>query len=158
MEALAPILAYIALGSNLGDRAKYIADALDQLKHSEGVRVLAVSELLENPAVGGPENAPAFLNAAAELQTTLDPHALLYRLMEIEKNLGRRRRIKWEPRPIDLDLLLYGDQIIDSPALIVPHPLMQQRRFVLQPLAEIAADRVHPVLRMTMTELLARCG
>lgn len=150
----ASILAYIALGSNLGDRAKHIDDALDQLKQTEGVRVLAVSKLLENPAVGGPENAPAFLNAAAEVQTTLDAHALLHRLMEIEKSLGRRRRVKWEPRPIDLDLLLYGDQIIDSPDLIVPHPLMHQRRFVLQPLAEIAANHVHPILRVTIAELL----
>jgi 2-amino-4-hydroxy-6-hydroxymethyldihydropteridine diphosphokinase len=150
-----PITAYIALGSNLGDRKKNIHSALEQLNLSEGVTVLAVSSLMDNPAVGGPQDSPPFLNAAAKLETTLGSHALLIRLMKIEKRLGRARRIKWEPRPIDLDLLLFGDQIISSQELIVPHPLMHERRFVLQPLAEIAADVVHPTLQMTVGGLLA---
>jgi 2-amino-4-hydroxy-6-hydroxymethyldihydropteridine diphosphokinase len=149
-----PITAYIALGSNLGERKKNILSALEQLNFSEGTTVLAVSSLMDNPAVGGPADSPRFLNAAAKLQTTLGSHALLNRLMKIEKTLGRARRIKWEPRPIDLDLLLYGDQIISSQELIVPHPLMHERRFVLQPLAEIAADVVHPTLQMTIGGLL----
>jgi 2-amino-4-hydroxy-6-hydroxymethyldihydropteridine diphosphokinase len=149
-----PITAYIALGSNLGEREKNIHAALDQLNLSAGTSVLAVSSLMDNAAIGGPEDSPRFLNAAAKLQTTLGSHALLNRLMKIEKMLGRARRIKWEPRPIDLDLLLYGDQIISSQELIVPHPLMHERRFVLQPLAEIAADVVHPTLQMTIGGLL----
>ena len=94
-----------------------------------------VSSLLENPAVGGPKDSPPFLNAAAEIETTLSPIELLHRLLEIEKSLGRVRREKWEPRLIDLDLLLYGDQIIDTPELKIPHPLMHQRKFVLQGIA-----------------------
>jgi 2-amino-4-hydroxy-6-hydroxymethyldihydropteridine diphosphokinase len=150
-----PIIAYIALGANLGERKKNIYAALEQLNLSEGITVLAVSSFWDNVAIGGPKDSPRFLNAAAKLQTTLGSHALLNRLMKIEKTLGRNRRIKWEPRPIDLDLLLYGDQIISSQELIVPHPLMHERRFVLQPLAEIAADVVHPTLQMTIGGLLS---
>jgi 2-amino-4-hydroxy-6-hydroxymethyldihydropteridine diphosphokinase len=145
-----PIVAYIALGSNLGDRAGNIRAAVDALRASDEIEVLAVSSLVDNPAVGGPANSPRFLNAAVKVGTTLGAHALLARLLEIEKELGRDRRQKWEPRPIDLDLLLYGDQIISSQSLIVPHPLMHERRFVLQPLAEIGSDVVHPVLMMTI--------
>jgi 2-amino-4-hydroxy-6-hydroxymethyldihydropteridine diphosphokinase len=149
-----PVTAYIALGSNLGEREKNIHAALEQLKLTDDVKVVAISSLLDNAAIGGPADSPRFLNAAARLETTLGSHALLNRLMEIEKDLGRTRRTKWEPRAIDLDLLLYGDQIISSQELIVPHPLMHERRFVLQPLAEIAADVVHPMLQMTIEGLL----
>jgi 2-amino-4-hydroxy-6-hydroxymethyldihydropteridine diphosphokinase len=148
------ITAYIALGANLGDREKNIRAALSQLNKIEGVSIGQVSTLLENPAVGGPPNSPQFLNAAAELKTTLGSHALLHHLLEIEKKLGRIRRDRWEPRPIDMDLLLYGDHIISSQELVVPHPLMHERRFVLQPLAEIAPEAVHPVLQMTIAGLL----
>src|SRR4051812_964626 len=101
-----PVTAYIALGANLGDRAQTIRSALAALAQTEGVEVLRVSTLLENPAVGGPSNSPDFLNAAAEIRTTLDAHALLDRLLTIERSLGRDRREKWSPRTIDLDLLL----------------------------------------------------
>ena len=87
-------------------------------------------------------------------KTTLGSHALLHHLLEIERKLGRIRRDRWEPRPIDMDLLLYGDHIISSQELVVPHPLMHERRFVLQPLAEIAPEAVHPVLQMTIAGLL----
>ena len=154
MHRHTPISVYLALGANLGNREKNIRSAIEQLNHTDETRVVAVSPLLENPAVGGPPGSPPFLNAAAHVETILGAHALLKRLMEIEKNVGRTRRIKWEPRPIDLDLLLYGDQIISSQELIVPHPLMHERMFVLEPLARIAPDVVHPTLQMTIAGLL----
>jgi pantoate--beta-alanine ligase len=149
-----PVAAYIAIGANLGDRSRSIASAVEMLRSTEGIHSVRVSQLFENPSVGGPPDAPAFLNAAAELVTTLPAHALLHRLLEVEKALGRERRQKWEPRVIDLDLLLYADRIVSSDELVVPHPLMQERAFVLVPLAEIAPDVVHPVLQMTVRGLL----
>ncbi|HEX4054719.1 MAG TPA: 2-amino-4-hydroxy-6-hydroxymethyldihydropteridine diphosphokinase [Tepidisphaeraceae bacterium] len=154
MRNQAEVAAYIALGANLGDRRHNIHAALAQLKRTDGISVVRVSTLLENPAVGGPPDSPPFLNAAAELKTNLGSHALLHCLLGIERKLGRVRRQRWEPRPIDMDLLLYGDQIISSQELVVPHPLMHERRFVLQPLAEIAPEAVHPVLQMTIAGLL----
>jgi 2-amino-4-hydroxy-6-hydroxymethyldihydropteridine diphosphokinase len=145
-----PVTAYIALGANLGDREQNLRSAITALNDTPGCNVVRVSSFLENPAVGGPADSPPFLNAAAELRTTFDPHQLLQRLLEIEKTLGRDRRERWAPRTIDLDLLLFDDQIIDDPDLKVPHPLMHTRRFVLQPLAEIAPNVVHPILRTTI--------
>ncbi len=162
-EALAPptgsnrwTTAHLAMGANLGDRAANIAAAIAQLRALGAVRRLRMSSLIENPAVGGPAGAPAFLNAAAEIQTTLSAGELLETLLRIESSLGRVRAQRWAPRLIDLDLLLYGDLVIHQPGLIVPHPLMHERRFVLQPLNEIAPNVVHPVFGLTITELLAR--
>src|SRR5207247_7482683 len=122
------VTAYIALGANLGNREQNIRAAVRALDESPDVKVVLVSSLLENPAIGGPKDSPPFLNAAAEIHTTISPIELLQRLLEIEKNLGRVRREKWAPRLIDLDLLLYGDEIIDTPELKIPHPLMHERR------------------------------
>jgi 2-amino-4-hydroxy-6-hydroxymethyldihydropteridine diphosphokinase len=149
-----PLTAYLALGSNVGDRAHLLHDAIARIKKTPGIEFVRVSAFLENPAVGGPADAPPFVNAAAEVRTTLGSHALLHDLLEIERSLGRTRREKWAPRKIDLDILLYGDHIISSDELVVPHPLMHERRFVLQPLAEIAPDVVHPTLQMTIAGLL----
>jgi len=149
------VAAYIALGSNLGDRQANIRRALAILVESPGIEVRRISSLRLYDAVGGPPDAPQFLNAAAQLQTTLAAHALMRRLLEIEQSMGRVRREKWEPRTIDLDLLLYGSSIIASDDLVVPHPLMHERLFVLEPLAEIAADAMHPILQMTVGNLLA---
>ncbi len=148
--------AYIALGANTGDRRANLRTALARLGDMDGIGVIKVSSLLENPAVGGPPDSPAFLNAAAELQTTLAPLDLLTRMLAIEQSLGRVRREKWGPRPIDLDLLLYGQEVLDEPGLTVPHPLMHERQFVLEPLAEIAPNVVHPILKQTARQMLAR--
>jgi dihydroneopterin aldolase/2-amino-4-hydroxy-6-hydroxymethyldihydropteridine diphosphokinase len=154
MRSEHPITAYIALGSNVGEREKNISHAIDLLKKTAGLELIKISRRLENPAVGMGDDAAPFLNAAAEIHTTLGSHALLHRLLEIEHEMGRRRRQKWEPRIIDLDLLLYGNQIISSQELIIPHPLMHERQFVLEPLAEIAPQVVHPTLQMTIAGLL----
>ena len=145
--------AYVALGANLGDRRGNILAALGRLRAIGGVRVTKVSSLLENPAIGGPADSPAFLNAAAEIETTLPARRLLDELLDIERQLGRERREKWGPRVIDLDLLLYGDEVVDERELHVPHPLMHERLFVLQPLAEIAPQVVHPILQQTIRAL-----
>jgi len=155
MRMSTPVTAYLALGSNIGDRERALRTALGKIAKTPGIELISQSTFLENPAVGGPDDSPPFLNAAAEIRTTLGAHALLHQLMEIERSMGRSRREKWAPRNIDLDLLLFGDHIISSDELIVPHPLMHQRRFVLQPLAEIAPEVVHPTLQMTIAGLLA---
>src|SRR3712207_4442331 len=124
MPAPTAVTAYVALGSNLGDRKAAIRSAVLMLDKLEGIRVRRVSTLFENPAVGGAPGAPEFLNAAAEVETSLDAPQLLRRLLEVERALGRQRRERWAPREIDLDLLLYHDRVIDSPGLSVPHPLM----------------------------------
>lgn len=149
------ILTYIALGANLGDRASTIHAAADELAATPGIFNFRLSPLLEFAAVGGPANSPPFLNAAAELRTDLTPQQLMTRLLEIETKFGRQRHEKWGPRTIDLDLLLYGDIIIDEPGLTVPHPRMQERRFVLEPLAALAPQLRHPVSGLTIGHLLA---
>jgi 2-amino-4-hydroxy-6-hydroxymethyldihydropteridine diphosphokinase len=146
--------AYIALGANLGDREQNLRAALARLEETPGVRVAKVSAFREYPAVGGPPDSPPFLNGVAEVESALTPHALLGRLLDIERELGRERREKWGPRTIDLDLLLYGDQIIRTEHLTVPHPRLHERRFVLEPLAEIAPEAVHPIVNATITSLL----
>lgn len=148
-------IAYIALGSNLGDRRQTMQRALEKLGQNDRLRVMRVSDFLENPAVGGPADSPPFLNAAAEIQTDLDAESLLEQLLKTEQSLGRHRREKWGPRTIDLDLLLFDNQIIHTDGLIVPHPLMHQRSFVLQPLAQIAPDAMHPQLEQTIAQLMA---
>lgn len=146
--------AYIAMGANLGDRASNIFNAVARLSRTQGIRIGRVSSLIETPAVGGPANSPPFLNAAMQLQTALQPQALLAALLETERGLGRVRKEHWGPRAIDLDLLLYGDQVLSMPQLTVPHPLMHTRRFVLEPLAEIAPQAIHPILNQSVEVLL----
>jgi 2-amino-4-hydroxy-6-hydroxymethyldihydropteridine diphosphokinase len=124
--------AYVGLGANLGDREATIRAALAELPG-----LVAVSELRETDPVGVVDQ-PAFLNGAAALDTDLSPRELLDALLSIERELGRERRERWGPRTIDLDLLLYGEERIDEPGLTVPHPRLHERRFALEPLAELA--------------------
>src|SRR5689334_24340244 len=128
------ITAYIALGSNLGDRRDYLDRALQALKQRPGIIVRQVSSYYETAPVGGPPGQGDFLNAAAELHTDLKPKELLQTLLEIERQLGRVREVPMGPRTVDLDLLLYGDLIRDEIELTIPHPRMHERLFVLQPL------------------------
>jgi 2-amino-4-hydroxy-6-hydroxymethyldihydropteridine diphosphokinase len=149
-----PVTTYIGIGSNLGEREVNLRRALAALVQSPGLEVRRISAFLNNPAHGGPEGAPDFLNCAVEAQTTLAAQPLMKRLLEIEHEMGRLRREKWEPRIIDLDLLLHGDTIMATDSVTVPHPLMHERPFVLRPLAEIAPQAVHPVLGATIRTLL----
>ena len=148
--------AYVGLGSNLGRRERNIEAALNALQTTRGVEVVAISSLYETDPVGGPEEQPRFINAAAHVRTTLGPARLLAVCNQIEDALGRQREIRWGPRTIDVDLLIYDREIRADPELTLPHPLLHERRFVLEPLAEIAPDLLHPVLQMTVGELLEK--
>ena len=130
--------AYVGLGANLGDREATIRAAVAALPG-----VVAVSRLLETDPVGVTDQ-PRFLNGVAALETDLSARELLDRLLEIERELGRERRERWGPRTIDLDLLLYGEETVDEPGLTVPHPRLHERRFALEPLAELEPDALIP--------------
>jgi 2-amino-4-hydroxy-6-hydroxymethyldihydropteridine diphosphokinase len=148
-------LAFIGLGSNLGDREATLEAATRLLRESPGIAVRSVSSFHETAPAGGPASQGKFLNAAAALETSEDATSLLGRLREIEARLGRVRTVRWGERSIDLDLLLFGDATIDTPDLTVPHLRMAVRRFVLAPLAEIAPEAVDPMNRRTVADLLA---
>lgn len=132
-----PVTAYIALGSNLGDRESTLHGALAAIGKLPGTTLGRVSSFMENAAVGGPADSPPFLNAVCAAQTELPAQELLQHLLRIEQQFGRVRAAADAPRTLDLDLVLYGDQVIAEPGLSVPHPRMHQRRFVLWPLLQI---------------------
>jgi 2-amino-4-hydroxy-6-hydroxymethyldihydropteridine diphosphokinase len=155
MTTRCPPRALIGLGSNLGDRRATLESALAQLSAAPGVVVAKVSSFHETAPVGGPEGQGLFLNAAAALDTTLEPLPLLHLLLDIEARHGRTRTVHWGPRTLDLDLLLFDDRVVNTPELSVPHPRLAVRRFVLEPLAEIAPDAVNPVTKRTVLEMLA---
>jgi 2-amino-4-hydroxy-6-hydroxymethyldihydropteridine diphosphokinase len=137
-------LVHIGLGANLGDRERIVQAALDRLDSEDGIEVVRVSSLRETDPVGYTDQ-PRFLNGVAELETELAPRELLERLLAVERDLGRvREGPRYGPRTIDLDLLLYGDAVVDEPGLRIPHPRMTERRFVLEPLAELEPDLVIP--------------
>ena len=146
------VTAYIGMGSNIGDREANLSRAVAFLGQVNGVEVTAVSSYYNTAPVGYVQQ-PDFLNAAAEIKTTLSADELLQVCICIEKELGRERIIRWGPRTIDLDILLYGDQIINEEYLTVPHPRMHERDFVLEPLNEIAPQALHPVYRQTVREM-----
>lgn len=148
-----PHTAYLGLGSNLGRRKKNIAAALGALQSARDIEVDAVSPLYETDPEGGPEDQEPFINAVARLRTRLTPERLLAMSMNIEETLGRKRIIRWGPRTIDLDLLLFDDVIQSEEDLTLPHPLMHTRTFVLRPLLDIAPDLVHPAMGVTFREL-----
>jgi 2-amino-4-hydroxy-6-hydroxymethyldihydropteridine diphosphokinase len=149
------VTAYIAMGSNLGDRRGHVERAMVALRGHSGIQHVRVSSLYETAPVGGPAGQGPYLNAAAEIQTTLSPEELLQLLMQVEADCGRTRTVPDGPRTLDLDLLLYGDLVRPGPDPVVPHPRMHMRGFVLVPLAEIARGAVHPVSKKTVAELLA---
>jgi 2-amino-4-hydroxy-6-hydroxymethyldihydropteridine diphosphokinase len=151
-------LALIGLGSNLGDRQATLEGALAALGNKPDVAIRKVSSFHETQPVGGPPGQRMFLNAAAALDTTLDPFQLLAALQEIEDQFGRVRTVRWGQRTLDLDLLLFGDRIIDTPRLTVPHPRFATRRFVLEPLVEIGPEAIDPVTKRTIVEILADLG
>ena len=149
---------YVALGTNLGDRLLNLGEARRRLallgEHRPG-------PVLESPALlppGDPTPQPAYLNGVDQLDTPLTAVALFHQLKRIERQMGRLVATRWAPRLIDLDLILFGDQVIQTAELTVPHPAMHQRRFVLEPLAALAPDAWHPIFRCTARELLERTG
>jgi 2-amino-4-hydroxy-6-hydroxymethyldihydropteridine diphosphokinase len=129
--------AFVGIGSNLGDREGNFRRAVELLSAEDGIDVVAVSEIRETDPVGPVEQGP-FLNGAVRIETGLAPRELLERLLAVEERLGRVRRERWGPRTIDLDLLLYGDDVVDEPGLTVPHPRLHERRFALEPLSDLA--------------------
>ena len=128
--------AFVGIGSNLGDREAHLRRAIELLSAEDGIKVTRVAEIRETDPVGPVEQGP-FLNGAVRVETDLAPRELLSRLLDIEERMGRVRRERFGPRTIDLDLLVYGDQTVDEPGLSVPHPRLHERRFALEPLAEL---------------------
>ena len=154
---VAQTTAYIGLGSNLGNRGDNIEKAVNRLEKSPDVTVIKVSSLIETTSVGGPAGQNCFLNGSAQILCRCMAEHLLSLMQEIEYGLGRERtenRTKWASRTIDLDLLLFGSEIIDLPHLKVPHPLMHTRMFIMEPMAEIAPEVLHPRLNQTMRQIL----
>jgi 2-amino-4-hydroxy-6-hydroxymethyldihydropteridine diphosphokinase len=146
-------LAYLSLGSNLGGRERMLARALELLAAPD-LRVRRISPVYETEPQDL-KSQPWFLNLVAEVETELFPRQLLARVQRIERELGRKRTTPKGPRTMDIDILLFGNFVIDTPELVVPHPRMAERRFVLEPLAQMAPELRHPILKRTIRELLA---
>lgn len=134
---MTPVLAYVALGANLGEAETTVRAAIAALGRLPGTQLVAASSLYRTAPVGVPEPQPDYINAVARLATTLTPHALLDELLALEARFGRVRPYRWAPRALDLDLLLYGDVVLDTPRLTLPHPRLHRRAFVLEPLLEL---------------------
>ena len=151
-QGLDSVCAAIALGGNLGDSVRILSEAIAVLDRLTGIEVAARSHLYRTAPVGPPQ--PDYLNACILINTTLSPSALLRELLATENQFGRVRQARWGARSLDLDLLFYGERILDIPGLTVPHPRLHERPFVLVPLSDIAPNWQHPILRKTTEQLL----
>ena len=148
--------AFLSLGSNLGDRLANLKRAIEKIEEPSQIMLTKVSPVYETEPVGR-ENQGWFLNLVLQVETSLEPFALLERLSSIEDQMGRKREKRWGSRNIDLDILLYDTRMVDSERLTIPHPRMHERRFVLVPLAQIAPKLLHPRLKKNIEELLVCC-
>ncbi len=148
-------IAYIGIGSNLGDKLYNCRFSIDKINQLPGCHVTACSALFKTEPEGV-TGQDWYANCVAQVTTTQSPSQLLKGLMGIESDMGRIRKKRWEARIIDLDILLFGQEIIEYNNLIIPHPLLHKRRFVLEPLVQLAPDLVHPVLRLTISQLLSK--
>lgn len=146
---------YLGLGSNMGQRQENIQQAVEKIRCIQGMDVQQLSEIIETNPIGGPPQNK-FLNSVLEGEFAGTPQKLLSEVLFIEKDLGRVRTVRWGPRTIDIDILFYGSRIIHTPELIIPHPRLQERGFVLRPLAGIAPGFVHPVSGRTVAQMLER--
>ena len=146
---------YIQLGSNIGERKSYIAKSMEQIEENIG-KIIIESSIFETIPWGN-ENQNNFLNSVIKINTTLDAFRVLKKSQEIENNLGRERVEKWGERTIDIDILFYNNEIINTTKLNIPHPFIQKRKFVLVPLSEIAPNYIHPTLKKNISTLLSEC-
>jgi 2-amino-4-hydroxy-6-hydroxymethyldihydropteridine diphosphokinase len=146
---------YLLFGSNLGECAANIANAITQLEN-QGIKTLKLSSLYQTQPWGNTDQA-TFLNQAGKFRTIFSPAELMKTILKIEQDMGRVRTIKWAPRNIDIDILFLGNEIVSQPDLKIPHPEVEKRKFALMPLAEIAPDLMHPVLKKNIKQLLAAC-
>lgn len=147
--------AYLLLGGNEGNRYKWLDKGLTLIEEKCGN--ISLQSPMYETAAWGLEEQPAFLNMAVCVETTFRPLQLLKQVQEIEAELGRQRTVKWGQRTLDIDILFYNDEVIDLPELKVPHPFLQERRFALVPLNDIAAEKVHPVYKKNIADLLSEC-
>jgi 2-amino-4-hydroxy-6-hydroxymethyldihydropteridine diphosphokinase len=147
---------FLGLGSNIGDRQRYLSVAVAEMKKLRDTTVIWTSSVYETDPVGKTDQ-PKFLNAVVELETGLPPAELFHEVKSVEERMGRSPGERWSPREIDIDILIYDGLAVETERLTVPHPDLGKRKFVLVPLCEIAPDLVHPVNGMTMEELLAAC-
>jgi 2-amino-4-hydroxy-6-hydroxymethyldihydropteridine diphosphokinase len=149
------VIAYLGLGSNLGNRLAFLRGGRDSLLNRFDIVLLRSSAVYETAAVGGPADSPPFLNAVLEVETPLSAPELLAACLAVEDEFGRTRPAEWAPRTLDIDLLLYGETVVDAAGLQIPHPHLHERAFVLAPLSELAPDLRHPLLQKTIRTLAA---